>query len=118
MVDILQYIPVGHKNAVSREYLSSVTGYSDRKVRELIEKACTREHPILNMQDGKGYFRPAENEMHLVRLYRAQENRRTLKIRNKVTELDKYIKVTDEANSELTRNQMNLSDLPGWQGGD
>ena len=115
MADILQFIPVGHMNAVNREYLSMVTGFSDRKVRELIEKACTREHPILNLQDGKGYFQPAENEMHLVKLYRAQENRRTLTIRNRVTELDKYIKA---ANDELSQNQMSLSELPEWQGGD
>ena len=115
MFDILQYIPVGHRNAVTREYLSAVTGLSDRKVRDLIEKACTREHPILNMQDGKGYFQPAKNEIHLARIYRAQENRRTLRIRNKVTEIDKYIK---SASDELARSQICLSDLPEWQGGD
>lgn len=113
MINILDYIPTGHKNAVSRQYLSTVTGLSDRKVRDMIEKACTHEHPILNMQDGRGYFRPAENEMHLVRLYRAQENRRTLKIRNKVSEIDKYLK---GMNNELVKNQMSLADMPGWGG--
>lgn len=115
MVDILQYIPIGHANAVNREYLCSATGLSDRKVRELIEKACTREHPILNMQDGRGYFQPAESEMHLVRLYRTQENRRTLTIRNRVSEIDKYLKAADD---ELSKNQIHLSELPDWQGGD
>lgn len=47
----------------------------------MIEKECTSEHPILNMQDGKGYFQPAADEMHLVKLYLAQENHRTVRIR-------------------------------------
>lgn len=42
MVDILELIPEGHANAVDREYLSSITGLCDRKVRQLIEEACTR----------------------------------------------------------------------------
>ncbi len=113
MVNILDFIPEGHSKAVNRDYLSSVTGLSDRKVRQLIEEACTREHPILNMQDGKGYFRPLPSEMHLVRLYRAQENRRTLTIRKKVSEIDKYIKMTS---NEVERNQISLSELPGWDG--
>lgn len=113
MVDILKLIPEGHANAVDREYLSSITGLCDRKVRQLIEEACTKEHPILNMQDGKGYFRPLPSEMHLVRLYRAQENHRTLTIRKKVSELDKYIKAV---NNEVERNQISLSELPGWNG--
>ena len=112
-MNIIDYIPVGHENAVSREYLVSITGYSDRKVRDMIEKACTREHPILNMQDGKGYFRPAENEMHLVRLYRAQENHRTLRIRKKVSEIDKYIKASGD---ELSKSQISLCEMSGWGG--
>lgn len=75
---IIDYIPVGHKNAVTRKQLVILTGLSDRKIRNMIQEECNREHPILNMQDGKGYFQPAYDEMHLVRLYRAQENHRTL----------------------------------------
>lgn len=109
-MNILEFIPVGHKNAITREELCIKTGLSDRKVRELIEEACTRQHPILNMQDGRGYFRPAENEISLVRLYRNQENRRTASTRKKVTELDKYIK---EESDELKKNQISLFDMIG-----
>lgn len=109
-MNILEFIPVGHKNAVTRQQLCIMTELSDRKVRELIEEACTRQHPILNMQDGKGYFQPAENEISLVRLYRNQENRRTVSTRKKVTELDQYIK---EESNELKKNQINLFDLIG-----
>lgn len=86
MVSILDFIPVRHRNAV------------------------TREHPILNMQDGKGYFKAAENEISLVRLYRNQENRTTLHNRRKVCELDKYIK---KESDEITKNQISLFDTMG-----
>lgn len=58
---IEQYIPFGKENAVSREYLSIATGMSDRKVRLQIAQA-RREHPILNLSDGKGYYRPTVEE--------------------------------------------------------
>ena len=50
---IIDYIPVGHKNAVTRKQLVILTGLSDRKIRNMIQEECNREHPILNMQDGK-----------------------------------------------------------------
>ncbi len=107
-MNILEYIPVGHRNAKTRNELVIATGLSDRKVRDLIEKACTREHPILNMQDGKGYFQPAADEMHLVRLYRSQENHRTIRIRKKVSELDGYLRIQG---NELEKNQMSIFDM-------
>ena len=112
MKKIIEVIPFGHKNAVTRKYLSMITGYSDRKIREMIERECTRAHPILNMQDGKGYFQPDENEIYLVRLYRAQENRRMVHNRKKVTELDKYIA---ESGNELKKNQISMFDIIGGE---
>lgn len=109
---ILDYIPVGHRNAITREQLMIATGLSDRKIRDLIEKECTREHPILNMQDGKGYFQPSVDEMYLVRLYRARENHRTIKTRRKVSELDGYLK---KQSNEVEKNQMNIFDIIGGE---
>ena len=50
-------IQVGHANALSREYLSKITGMSDRMVRRAIELSTK---PIVNM--GYGYFIPDEND--------------------------------------------------------
>ncbi len=58
---IEQYIPFGKENAVSRQYLSIATGMSDRKVRMQIAQA-RRDYPILNLSDGKGYYRPTAEE--------------------------------------------------------
>lgn len=59
-MDILNYIPVGHKNAITRHALRVAAGMSDRKIRELIEESNIKNPttPIINVQDGKGYFIP------------------------------------------------------------
>lgn len=121
MVDILDYIPIGYENAVSRDYLTGIymnrynlkKKTADRKMRKDIKKFSTREHPILNLQDGKGYFQPAPNEIHLARICSTQGKRRIRALRREVSELDKYIKA---ATNEVERNQISLSELPGWNG--
>ena len=56
-LNILDYIKIGRENAITRSELSKQIGISDRQVRDLIHYA-RRDTPILNMQDGKGYFIP------------------------------------------------------------
>lgn len=71
--NIVDYIPVGHENAVTREQLSKLTKMSDRKVRKAIEKA--RETTcICNMSDGAGYYIPTE--LREVELFIRQESAR------------------------------------------
>ena len=53
-MDIKKYIPKGHENAVSIDTLIAMTGMSNRQVRRAIAES---DAIILNMQDGKGYFR-------------------------------------------------------------
>ena len=55
--DICGYIPRGRANAVTRYELCLKTGFKDRQVRDLIHYA-RREESILNLSDGRGYFRP------------------------------------------------------------
>lgn len=59
---IEDYIPFGKDNAISREQFLRVSGMrNDRTMRNAIENARKRV-PIVNMQDGNGYFRPKEDE--------------------------------------------------------
>ena len=77
-MNIIDYIPIGRNNAVSRDTLSVVTSLDDRTIRNMIHEA-RREAPILNMQDGKGYFLPDLNdsvEVALLETYVNQENAR------------------------------------------
>ena len=56
-MNIVDYIPTGKDQAISRRRLVRLTGLSDRKVRDAIAKA--RRHTcIINDQDGNGYYIP------------------------------------------------------------
>ena len=56
-------VPFGHKNAISRKKLAETVGLSDRSIRNAINKSdCL----IINVQDGKGYFRPLPEDRKLV----------------------------------------------------
>ena len=74
-MDIVDYIPFGRENAVTRAQLRSRTGIDDRTIRDMIADA-RRDTVILNMQDDKGYFRPLPEERHLVEAYAKQETAR------------------------------------------
>mgnify|MGYP006928125661 CR=1 FL=1 len=114
---ILDYIPTGHKNAVTRQMLSTLTHLSDRKMRDAISEANAKGGPdelIINLQDGKGYFRPAPNEDNLVRIWRLQEKSRGTSIEASVAAADRYLgrgkKKTAKEASELEKNQISIED--------
>lgn len=77
-VDILDYIRVGHDRAITRAELSDLTRIDDRTIRDMIHYA-RRDIPILNMQDGRGYFIPdmniLEERMMLMKYIRQEESR-------------------------------------------
>lgn len=80
--NILDYIPTGRENAVKRTWLCKATGLDDRTVRYAISMA-RRDMPILNMQDGRGYFIPDmnnEEERQILKRYVQQETSRGKKI--------------------------------------
>ena len=75
-IKIVDYIPFGKENAISRQQLERVTGLSDRDVREAISLA-RRNTVILNLSNGKGYFQPIQGEEDdLVVKYFKQEDSR------------------------------------------
>ena len=75
---IVDYIPTGRKNAITRKELCRITGLSDRQAREHIAQA-RRNTPIINLQDGDGYFIPNPSDsadMNLLKRYVRQEEAR------------------------------------------
>lgn len=78
-MSILDYIPYGENNAISREDLKQITGLTDRQMRKKIEIA-RETTPILNFQGGKGYFIPTETEQHLIIKWLRQETNRAKRI--------------------------------------
>ena len=79
-IKIVDYIPFGKENAISRQQLERVPGLSDRDVREAISLA-RRNTVILNLSNGKGYFQPIQGEEDdLVVKYFKQEDSRLKRI--------------------------------------
>lgn len=76
-IKILNYIPKGRENAISRDKLRQLTGLTDSKMRDLIRQA-RHDVPIVNLQDGKGYYIPTEVEE--VDRFIAQEEKRAKSI--------------------------------------
>lgn len=75
-MNIIDYIPRGHDNAIHSSVLCSVLDISPRQVREAVSQAMLDGNVILNLQDGNGYFVPTESERGLVEQYIRQEEHR------------------------------------------
>lgn len=78
-MEIINFIPYGKENAVSRYELSHFTGLSDRKVRLLISEA-REEHVILSLENGKGYYQPVEKDFPELRKFIKREESRAKSI--------------------------------------
>lgn len=78
-INIVDYIPRGKKNAVTRAQLRIETGLSDRKIRNAISKA-RRKIVILNDQSGRGYYIPTKAELPEARKCLKQEEKRAKSI--------------------------------------
>ena len=74
---VLGMIPRGKQNAIRRAKLAAKAGLNDRTVRKIIEK-LRRYYIICNDQDGRGYYRPGDQDD--VRRYYDQEYARALAI--------------------------------------
>ena len=78
-MNILDYIPKGHENAVSREYLKSVMHIPDRIIRRLISKS---DEQIFWYN---GYFRHKnKNDLPYEEDYLRQEQARARALNKKV----------------------------------
>lgn len=83
---IIDFIPVGRDNAIKRAELTrlcvqyGLIGKSsptneDRAMRRLIERA-RRDYTILNVTDGKGYYRVSIKDLQDLQRYIRQEDSR------------------------------------------
>lgn len=70
-MELLDLIPFGHENAITRKNLAIQAGLPDRVMRKEILK-LREDNIILNLQDGRGYFRPNESETDLIHRWMRQ----------------------------------------------
>lgn len=78
-VNIIDYIPTGKDNGVTRRQLCIQTGLSDRIVRKLISLE-RRKTVIINEQNGNGYYIPGAEDIRELQLYCRQEENRAKSI--------------------------------------
>ena len=89
-MNITDYIPKGQNNAVSADSLCTALNIDRRTVRRLISSAQENGAVILNMQDGRGYFVPADDESQLVDDYIKPESARARSIFRKLRTARKW----------------------------
>lgn len=80
-MNIIDYIPQGHENAITREQLVLITGLPDRTIRKLIEIA-REQYCIINHQDGTGYFQPEPDDEKSTKMWIHQEEARARRVLN------------------------------------
>ena len=90
-INIVKYIPYGKENAISRSELCRITGLNDRSMRDLINQARKRA-VIINVQDGKGYFRPTKNDLDEVKKFKRQEENRAKEVFSCLQPIRKFIR--------------------------
>lgn len=89
-MNLLDCIPTGRDNAISRKDLAAYSGLPDRLMRNQIEEL--RKHvPVLNLQDGNGYFQPGIEEFELVKIWVRQQKSRSRSIENSTLGAEKWI---------------------------
>lgn len=100
---IEDYIPYGHETGVTRKQLARLfEGQGkdpDRMAREAIQEARGRT-AVLNLGDGKGYFRPLPEEKDLVLKWKRGQISRANEVKKStrgcdvwITEWDKRMKL-------------------------
>lgn len=77
--EVLQAIPVGSWHPVKRSELAYALNLTDREMRDILHEA-KKKMPIINLQDGKGYFIPDMNsteDRRLLAIWTKQELNRS-----------------------------------------
>lgn len=87
-MNLLQYIPRGKRNAISRYDLSRITGIDERTIRKKIKEYVELGIPVLSSSHHKGYWM-AEH----------------------ITEIEEYIKECDSRSKSLYLTNKNLRKL-------
>jgi hypothetical protein len=100
---IIEYIPFGRENAITRRRLCHLTGLKDRDVRGQIQKEAEKE-PILIRSDGRGYYRPTLQDKEELRGYVKRESSRALSILRRLRQAKALLADMDSGRIEAVQN--------------
>ena len=87
-MNLLQYIPVGKENAITRSEISSLTGLDERTIRRQIKEYVEKGIPVLSSSHHKGYW-----------------------IAQNIDEIEEYLKECDNRRNSLYLTNKNLRKL-------
>lgn len=79
-MSIIDIIPLGADNAITRSELTAKSGMTDRRMRDAIQKARANGELILNSQDGRGYFRATADDLDEIQRQYKQDTARAMAI--------------------------------------
>lgn len=96
-MNIAELIPVGSKNAIKREDLRVLSGLDDREMRRAINNS---KELIINLSDGRGYFRPAPEDKGLVLVWESTFWKRIRDERERVLKGKEWREALDEDNRQ------------------
>ena len=79
-MSIIDMIPLGAENAITRAELAAKSGLSDRRMRLAIQQARSNGELILNTQDGRGYFLGTVDDLDAIQRQYKQDTARAMAI--------------------------------------
>lgn len=88
MDKIIDAIPVGHENAITISEIESLTGAENRIIRKAIANS---KELVINLQDGKGYFKPDDDESHLVEVWKSITGHRIQELQARVRQANQWM---------------------------
>lgn len=115
MDEFISLFSVGWENPMSLDRLSILSRMNKRRVRKMIEDVnASGKTMICNLQDGRGYFIPLENELHYARLFQDQEAKRFNSMKNKLHGMNVFLGERKHKKvSDLEKMQMSIFDYEG-----
>ena len=79
-MSIIDIIPLGAENAISRAELVAKSGMSDRRMRLEIQRERDNGELILNDQGGHGYYRATADDLDAIQRQYKQDTARAMAI--------------------------------------
>lgn len=113
--DFIALFHGGWNNPMQLAHIASLSHMGQRKVRKMIEEVNTSgKAMICNLQDGRGYFIPLDNEMHYARLFQKQEAKRFNSLKDKLQGINTFLEGNRKHRvSELEKGQVSIFDYEG-----
>lgn len=115
----ISYIPVGRDNAARLRQIAGWSHMPERTAREMIARVnSSGKAMIINLSDGKGYFRANEQEKDKEFAYREQEVKRFISLRDKIAGINSYLGVKRQDKKKSALEEMQIDLFQYLNGGD